>query len=66
MLKPKMTLNTLYQCDSCKKDCTRSQLGSLVHVRDVKPLIKDEKASVTKHFCCDCTKQVRSMLGIEQ
>jgi hypothetical protein len=58
------TLLSKYVCDSCKRDCTRSQLGAIVHWQDVKPLISQEAVSVTKHFCNNCSEKRKIKLGV--
>jgi hypothetical protein len=59
------TLLNVYRCDACGTDCKRSQLGTMVSIRDVKPMIKDEKVSITKHYCNDCTGTILSYLGVK-
>lgn len=57
------TMMNGYRCDKCQKECRRSELGMMLHIRDVKPLIRDEKVSITKHYCNPCADNINNMLS---
>jgi hypothetical protein len=64
-MQVKRTLSK-YVCDKCDAECTRSQLGGVVHWQDVKPMVRDESVSVTMHFCNPCSEKIRLKLGVKQ